>query len=279
VERAVLSEPIIRPAATYSNSDPNVLFERNSSPVVEPVAAGLGDGWVTTIAPAVAAWSGPSLWRVLGAAGLVGAAWGTFVLVRRRMAMPRSTPKVTAASADENDLAATCAGLIAQAVDLHRAARDALPAVPRASVRDVLACDLARVQSALLTPELTTEIADGRWADVQPKVTAALADLERIGRIMQGVLDTVWPEQTPPVPANRAPVTIADAYVLLGINPQADGKLAKKVVDALRQSWHPDHAHDPADRERREARMKQINAAWDMIRAATTAPAGDRSAA
>lgn len=233
------------------------------------------DGWVTTIVPAVVGWSGPSVWRVVGAAGLVGVVWAAFVVVRRRV---DETAAEAAAMRPGDDIAATCAGLIAQAVDLHRAARDALPAVPRASVREVLAGDLARVQGVLLSPDLTAAIADGGWERVQPVVTAALADLERIGRIIAGVLETAWPEQTPPVPKSGAPVTITEAYELLGVNPQADGKLAKKVVDALRQSWHPDHAMDARDRERREARLKQINAAWDMIRQSGL-PAGERSAA
>jgi curved DNA-binding protein CbpA len=41
------------------------------------------------------------------------------------------------------------------------------------------------------------------------------------------------------------------------------------VVDGLRQSWHPDHAKDEPDRQRREERIKQINIAWDLIEAET----------
>jgi hypothetical protein len=39
----------------------------------------------------------------------------------------------------------------------------------------------------------------------------------------------------------------------------------KKIVDALRMSWHPDHARDAADRVLREDRIRQINIAWDLI--------------
>ena len=42
-------------------------------------------------------------------------------------------------------------------------------------------------------------------------------------------------------------------------------EVAKKLVDALRMSWHPDYAEDESDRRRRENRMKQINAAWDIV--------------
>ena len=62
------------------------------------------------------------------------------------------------------------------------------------------------------------------------------------------------------------PQSIGEAYRILGINPDAAPQIAKKLVDALRMSWHPDHARDEPDRLRREERMKQINAAWDMIK-------------
>jgi DnaJ-class molecular chaperone len=33
----------------------------------------------------------------------------------------------------------------------------------------------------------------------------------------------------------------------------------------LRQTWHPDLASDPSEKEIREQRMKQINAAWEIL--------------
>ena len=39
----------------------------------------------------------------------------------------------------------------------------------------------------------------------------------------------------------------------------------KKIVDGLRMSWHPDHADGEDDRRVRELRLKQINAAWELI--------------
>ncbi len=62
------------------------------------------------------------------------------------------------------------------------------------------------------------------------------------------------------------PQSVQEAYQMLGINDDAAPNVAKKLVDALRMSWHPDFARDEADRQVREARMKQINAAWDLIR-------------
>jgi DnaJ-class molecular chaperone len=65
------------------------------------------------------------------------------------------------------------------------------------------------------------------------------------------------------VPAE--PTSVGEAFEMLGINPDASTTVVKKIVDGLRQSWHPDHAKDDADRQLREDRMKQINIAWDVI--------------
>jgi len=70
-----------------------------------------------------------------------------------------------------------------------------------------------------------------------------------------------WNEE---VPRSRS-----DALRVLGMGVTADANLAaiKKIVDGLRQTWHPDLARDNSDRELREQRMKQINVAWDILAA------------
>jgi DnaJ-class molecular chaperone len=64
------------------------------------------------------------------------------------------------------------------------------------------------------------------------------------------------------------PETRAEAFQALGIGaaPNATEAAIKKIVDGLRQSWHPDHARDEDDRALRELRSKQINAAWELLR-------------
>lgn len=74
----------------------------------------------------------------------------------------------------------------------------------------------------------------------------------------------------PPTPAplgDAMPRTRAEALEVLGmgIAPEVNEAAIKKIIDGLRLSWHPDHARDPADRAMRELRLKQINAAWDII--------------
>jgi hypothetical protein len=52
----------------------------------------------------------------------------------------------------------------------------------------------------------------------------------------------------------------------MGVAPSATEVAIKKIVDGLRQSWHPDLAQNETDRALRELRSKQINAAWELLR-------------
>jgi hypothetical protein len=67
---------------------------------------------------------------------------------------------------------------------------------------------------------------------------------------------------------DRMPRTRDEAFQVLGMGvaPSATEVAIKKIVDGLRQSWHPDLAKDEADRVLRELRCKQINVAWDLLR-------------
>jgi len=69
------------------------------------------------------------------------------------------------------------------------------------------------------------------------------------------------------------PQTRDDALQVLGIGvaPDINDAAVKKIIDGLRLSWHPDFAKNKLDREVRELRMKQINAAWEILRAARSA--------
>jgi hypothetical protein len=73
-------------------------------------------------------------------------------------------------------------------------------------------------------------------------------------------------------PFLEMPSTPAEALQVLGASPDAAIDVIKKIVDGLRQSWHPDLARSEDDRLYREQRLKQINVAWDIL-------SGRRSAA
>ena len=73
---------------------------------------------------------------------------------------------------------------------------------------------------------------------------------------------------TPPANWGDAmPQTREEALQVLGMGvaPEVSEVAVKKIVDGLRLSWHPDYATSPEDRELRELRMKQINAAWEIF--------------
>ena len=82
---------------------------------------------------------------------------------------------------------------------------------------------------------------------------------------------TIWSTAagSRPTWSEDVPRTRLDALRVLGMGVTADVNLAaiKKIVDGLRQTWHPDLARDPSEREVREQRMKQINVAWDILAA------------
>ena len=73
--------------------------------------------------------------------------------------------------------------------------------------------------------------------------------------------------QAPSSLGDSIPQTREDALQVLGMGvaPEINETAIKKIVDGLRLSWHPDYASSPQDRELRELRMKQINAAWEII--------------
>ena len=61
------------------------------------------------------------------------------------------------------------------------------------------------------------------------------------------------------------PATRAEALEALGLSADAGEAAIRKVVEGLRQSWHPDLASGEADRQAREERLKRINVASDIL--------------
>ncbi len=136
--------------------------------------------------------------------------------------------------------------------------------VPAGALRDVLIADVDAIADRLDGSELAAALAQGRLDHVHPIYTQAVLDLERVRTLAriehQRALEAVGEP-------SRTPETMEEACAFLGINPRAGQPMVKKVVDALRQNWHPDLAEDEVDRRVREERIKRINAAWDLVRA------------
>jgi DnaJ-class molecular chaperone len=102
-----------------------------------------------------------------------------------------------------------------------------------------------------------------------PQFRNFVRELERIRRIADSAVASLSGGRGTPV----LPGTTSEAYEVLGVNAEVSDGVLKKVVDGLRMTWHPDHARDEADRRLREARMQQINIAWEMISATREAVA------
>lgn len=130
-------------------------------------------------------------------------------------------------------------------------------------LRDVLASEVDSLHDR--TADLGRRIGQLGPERVNSAIRAVMRDLDRIARIAQGAMPVSAEERAAPAEPD-APSTIFEAYRVLGLNPNAPDAAVKKIVDALRMSWHPDHARDEADRRYREQRIKQINAAWDLLK-------------
>ncbi len=136
--------------------------------------------------------------------------------------------------------------------------------VPDGPLREVLDNDLVTTAARLGGSELATALEDGRLDLAHPVYAQAILDLERVRTLAR-----IEYERTQSVSGelSHLPTTFDDACDFLGVNPRASTVVVKKVVDALRQNWHPDLAADETERAAREERTKCINAAWDLIRA------------
>lgn len=103
---------------------------------------------------------------------------------------------------------------------------------------------------------------------LQPRASAA-APRPASARPAAAVPASAWPAGLAPASdlVGRIPHTRAEALQILGmgVTPDANEMAMKKIVDGLRLSWHPDLANDETDRQLREFRLKQINAAWELI--------------
>lgn len=167
--------------------------------------------------------------------------------------LPAEPPSDWDAVVELRTTAGALLGLVRQIIADH---------VPDGALREVLIADLATIADRLDGPELAAALSEGRLDLVHPVYAQAILDLERVRTLAriehQRMLEVAEP--------SGLPATFEEACEFLGVNPRASHSIVKKVVDALRQNWHPDLAGDETDRAAREERIKRINAAWDLIR-------------
>jgi hypothetical protein len=171
---------------------------------------------------------------------------------------PGFTRRSAAPPSSEGD---AVAAMIAAAVETHRSVADAVSGLNAEPLREVLIADLALARATLLAPQLTEAVASAHWPEVRATVSTVVADLERSRRIAMSAAQLESDLRTD----DSMPSNLAEAFAIIGVTAEAGSVLTKKIVDALRQSWHPDLARNDQDRQAREIRIRQINVAWDLI--------------
>ena len=99
------------------------------------------------------------------------------------------------------------------------------------------------------------------WRRLRLRLERVVTDLIRLKDITDGARRSLKSR----VLSEELPRDRKEAYEILGANPEASARVLKRLVDALRATWHPDLAVNEEDREMRDHRIKQINVAWDII--------------
>ena len=216
--------------------------------------------------------AGTTLPPLLAAIALLLAVIAAALIWRWHAARPRQALATEASPTETNqppDLseqaAAASAAMIRTADSLHAAIRAQVLRLDGPELKATLLGDLATVEQRLMSPHFAQQVAAREWLALQGVLADILTDFEGIQAALDEVVADPFAYRELARDLQAMPETVAEAHALLGVNADADERIVKKVVDGLRQSWHPDLARDERDRSRREQRIKSINVAWDLI--------------
>lgn len=252
-----------------AKADPDAILEPSGH--TETLATALDpdigeDNWITVVragpdeVPAAPpAKPAPRLWAWLTAfasasviALLFAMRYGPMLRVRLRgkSAFRMAHGDLTLANASE-----AVAALIEQT---EEATHDLMGAGP---LREVLGSELGRLRGRLSNLDRLAAKGELPAERSAPQFRALVRELERIRRIVDSAAASLSGAKK----TAALPRTASEAYEVLGVNAEVSAGVLKKIVDALRMSWHPDHARDENDRMLRETRIRQINIAWDLI--------------
>lgn len=241
-----------------------------TAPAPPPVAP-MQVAWTPTAeasAPAVAT-------RLDGPAGERSASFAAFVLAAtmlllataavRRWRMPAVQPAPRAGLQSSDGDGSRAVALRAKAETHIGQISDALVRLGTvAPLRNALARDLQTSERRLAVVVAAISAA-GAEADGMTRARRRLEriaqDLDRLQQITDSAVTSLSGlRASAALPRNRD-----EAYATLGVAPGVSEAILKKLVEALRISWHPDLAHTDDEREARTVRITEINVAWDLI--------------
>jgi hypothetical protein len=139
--------------------------------------------------------------------------------------------------------------------------------VPPIAVAILIAAATLAALLVILKKQAAAPIVAG---PVRMDIEPTLPGLDRADASATGQALTVREDPNPPALSAIAastgmPVTRDDALAFLGLSTGASDAVIRKVIEGLRQSWHPDLASDETDRAAREERIKVINAAAAIL--------------
>jgi hypothetical protein len=187
----------------------------------------------------------------------------TGALLRRRPA-PLASPADRSAGLGEAE-APRAVALRAKAeghISLINSSLDRLTTV--APLRNALARDLQaseRRLAVVMAGISSSRIEPAAWARARRRLERIAQDLDRLQQIAESAVSSMLSVRA----QSELPRNKDEAYVALGVTAGVSEPILKKLVEALRISWHPDLARNDEERAAREIRIKEINVAWDLI--------------
>lgn len=147
------------------------------------------------------------------------------------------------------------------ALMLQQAERTVINLTTSAPLRDVLEQELASIRQRLSAAKASALDGNGSVVKLVAQFRSLNRELDRVQRIAESASQSPTGVRA----TTTMPKTKSEAYEVLGVNSDVSDNILKRLVDALRLTWHPDYAKDEPDRLVREDRIKQINIAWDLI--------------
>lgn len=177
----------------------------------------------------------------------------TMQFFRSRLHTPQGPPPQW--DQETENASAQMTSLLAQIDSVVARLKDGSP------LRDVLKQELRLIHYRIAAASEAARSGRDSSEKSAARFRGLVRELERVRRIADSAAVSV----IDPTEQLGLPQTTSEAYALLGVNADVAPPVLKKLVDALRMTWHPDHARNESDRILREERIKQINSAWDLI--------------